>query len=129
MGLVQIGASILTSLLIGALTRFAPTARTTRVYLLLAASVLAVYWFQPVVPLRSFDFWLPSLSLALVLLIWFVTSQSGAWKSRQNLIGLFVIVGLATLIDLSRYIFIDPTFLRTSPPQFVQYLVFVFALV
>jgi D-alanyl-lipoteichoic acid acyltransferase DltB (MBOAT superfamily) len=120
MGLTQILASILTALLVGALTR-----STTRVYFLLAASVLAVYWFQPVVPLRSFDFWLPSLSLALVILVWFITSQSGSWKSKENLIGLSIIVGLATFIDLSRYIFIDPTFLRTSPPQFVQFCLFV----
>jgi D-alanyl-lipoteichoic acid acyltransferase DltB (MBOAT superfamily) len=124
MGLTQILASILTSLLVGALTR-----STTRVYFLLVISVLAVYWFQPVIPLRSFDFWLPSLSLALVLLTWFITSQAGAWESSQNLIGLSIIVGLATLVDLSRYIFPEPIFTQTSPPQFVQYLVFVFALV
>ncbi len=65
MGLIQIGASILTALLIGALTRGAQSLRN---YLLLALSVLAVYWFQPLLPLRSFDFWLPSLSLAFVIL-------------------------------------------------------------
>ena len=54
MGLTQIAASILTSILVGALTRGA-----WRTYSLLALSALAVYWFQPVVPLRSFDFWLP----------------------------------------------------------------------
>ena len=47
------------ALLVGALARGA-----LRIYFLLALSVLAVYWFQPVIPLRSFDFWLPSLSLA-----------------------------------------------------------------
>jgi len=119
MGLTQILASILTALLVGALTR-----STTRVYFLLAASVLAVYWFQPVVPLRSFDFWLPSLSLALVLLIWFITSQTNAWKLHQNLVGLSVIIGLVTLVDLSRYIFSDPIFTQTSPPQFVQFFLF-----
>ena len=87
MGLTQIAASILTALLVGILTR-----GTWRTYALLALSVLAVYWFQPVTPLRSFDFWIPTLSLALVILIWFITSQSGAWKSRQNLIGLSLII-------------------------------------
>src|SRR5215212_1576313 len=108
MGLLQIGASILTSLLIGALTHFA---RPARAYLLLAFSILAVYWFQPIVPLRSFDFWLPSLTLALVILVWFITSQSGSqasavsstWHSPQNLIALTILVGLPALIDISRY--------------------------
>ena len=119
MGLTQIVASILTSVLVGALTRGA-----WRTYSLLALSALAVYWFQPVVPLRSFDFWLPSLSLALVILTWFITSQPGAWKTRQNITGLFIIVGIVTLVDISRYIFPQPILTGTTPPQFIQYLVF-----
>ena len=121
MGLIQIGASILIALLIGALAR---GAQILRVYLLLAFSVLAVYWFQPALPLRSFDFWLPSLSLALTILTWLVISSSGVWRSRQNLIGLAIIVGLVTLIDLSRYLLPDPILTATTPPQFFQYLVF-----
>ncbi|HET6821398.1 MAG TPA: MBOAT family O-acyltransferase, partial [Anaerolineales bacterium] len=119
MGLIQLGASILTALLIGALTRGA-----LRTYLLLASSVLAVYWFQPALPLRSFDFWLPSLSLALTILTWLVVSPSGVWRLRQNLIGVSIILGLVTLIVLSRYLFPDPIFTATTPPQFFQYLVF-----
>ncbi len=119
MGLIQIGASILTAWLVGALTR-----GTWRTYSLLALSVLAVYWFQPVMPLRSFDFWIPTLSLALVILIWFITSPTGVWKFRQNLIGLSILIGLVTLIDLSRYILPDPILTATTPPQFIQYFLF-----
>lgn len=121
MGLTQIGVSILTALLVGTVTRGA-----WRTYSLLALSVLAVYWFQPVVPLRSFDFWLPSLSLVFVILTWFITSQADAWRSCQNLIGLSIITGLVTLIELSRYIFPDPILTATTPPQFIQFIVFVF---
>jgi D-alanyl-lipoteichoic acid acyltransferase DltB (MBOAT superfamily) len=120
MGLTQIGASILTALLVGALTR-----GTWRTFALLVLSVLAVYWFQPVAPLRSFDFWLPSLSLAFVTLTWFITSQTSTWKSRPNLIGLSVIIGFVTLIDLARYIFPQPFLTGTTPPQFIQYSIFV----
>ena len=120
MGLIQIGASILTALLVGAVTR-----GTWRTYALLVLSVLAVYWFQPIIPIRSFDFWIPTLSLAFVILIWFITSQPGAWKSRQNLIGLSIIVGLVTLVDLARYIFPKPFLTGTTPPQFIQLIVFV----
>ncbi len=120
MGLTQIAASILTSLLVGALTRGA-----SRMYLLLALSVLAVYWFQPVVPLRSFDFWLPSLSLTFVILTWFITSQADAWRLRQNLYGLIIIVGLVTIIDLTRYILPDSLLTGTTPPQFIQYVLFI----
>ena len=121
MGLIQIGASILIGLLIGALTR---ERRTLRIYLLLACSVLAVYWFQPALPLRSFDFWLPSLSLALTILTWLVTAPAGAWRLGPNFIGLSIIVGLATLVDLSRYVLPDPVLTATTPPQFFQYCIF-----
>lgn len=116
MGLTQIFASILAALLVGVLTR---TRGTPRVYSLLALSVLAVYWFQPAVPLRSFDFWIPSLSLVLVIITWFITSQSGAWKSRQNIIGLAVIVGVVTLVDVTRYIFPDPFITTTTTPRLI----------
>lgn len=119
MGLTQIGASILAALLVGALTRGA-----TRVYFLLALSVLAVYWFQPAVPLRSFDFWIPSLSLVLVILTWFITAQAGIWKSRQNIIGLAVIVGVVTLVDITRYIFPDPFITTTTTPRLLVVLGF-----
>jgi len=124
MGLTQIAASILTSILVGALTR-----GTKRTYSLLALSVLAIYWFQPVVPLRSFDFWFPSLSLALVILIWLITSASGAWKSKQNAIGLLIIIGVITLIDISRYIFSEPILTATIPPNVIQFITFIAVIV
>lgn len=125
MGLLQIAVSIAAALLVGVLTQ---TRRALRTYLLLALSVLAVYWFQPVIPLRSFDFWLPSLSLALVILVWYITSQTDAWRSHQNLFGLLIIIGLVTIIALSRYIFPDPVFIATTPPRFINFLGFAITL-
>jgi D-alanyl-lipoteichoic acid acyltransferase DltB (MBOAT superfamily) len=137
MGLLQVGASILTSLLIGALTHFARAART---YLLLAFSILAVYWFQPLVPLRSFDFWLPSATLGLVVLTWFITfprstqadadttSAASTWRSTPNLIALAILVGLPALIDLSRYFLAEPLITAAPPPRFSVFALFVVAL-
>ena len=124
MGLTQIAASILTSILVGALTR-----GTHRTYSLLALSLLAIYWFQPVVPLRYFDFWFPSLSIALVILTWLITSTPGAWKARQNIVGLLIIAGVVTLIELTRYILPAPFLTATLPPNILQYLVFLIAIV
>lgn len=119
MGLVEIAASFAAALLTGALARGA-----LRTYLLLALSVLAVYWFQPALPLRFFDFWLPSITLALVILTWFLTSRPESWKVHQNALALGIIVGIATLIELSRYLLPDPVFTETLPPPFIQYFVF-----
>ncbi len=124
MGLTQIGASIAAALLVGALTR-----GTTRVYFLLVLSILALYWFQPILPFRSFDFWIPSLSLALVLLTWLTTSSATAWKSRHNLMGVGIIVSVVTLIELTRYLLPQPIFTATPPPQFIQYLIFLLIVV
>lgn len=120
MGLIEIAASAAAALVVGALTRGA-----WRTYLLLSLSVFAVYWFQPAIPLRSFDFWLPSITLALVILTWFITAKSDTWRASQNLIALGMIAGIATLVELSRYL-PEPVITTTFPPQFVQYLVFVF---
>lgn len=119
MGLSQIAASILASILVGTLTH-----GTRRTYSLLVLSVLALYWFQPVIPLRFFDFWFPSLSIALVILTWFITSQPNTWKSRQNLTGLLIIAGIITVVDLSRYILPESVLTATTPPQLTQYLIF-----
>jgi alginate O-acetyltransferase complex protein AlgI len=115
MGLIQIGVSVLAALLVGSLTRGA-----VRTYLLLFLSVLAIYWFQPALPFRSFDFWIPSISLFFVILTWCITSQAGAWKVRQNLIGLFIIIGTILMVDLTRYIFPDPILtISTTPRLFI----------
>lgn len=122
MGLIEIAASIAAALLVGALTRGA-----WRTYLLLALSVFAVYWFQPAIPLRSFDFWLPSLTLAFVILTWSITAPAGAWKSRENWMALAIIVAVITFIDLSRYIFPQPI-LSSSTPRFILFVAFLIAI-
>ena len=119
MGLLEIAVSVAAALLVGALAR--GTWRTT---LLLVLSILAVYWFQPVIPLRSFDFWLPTLTLALVILTWLVTSKLDAWRARQNISVLLLIVGVVTFVNLSRYFLPTPVLTGTTPPAFSQYLIF-----
>jgi D-alanyl-lipoteichoic acid acyltransferase DltB (MBOAT superfamily) len=123
MGLIEIAASFAAAILVGVLTR-----GTWRTYLLLALSVLAVFWFQPAIPLRSFDFWFPALTLGFVILTWFITSKADTWRARQNLIALFIIIGIATSTDLSRYFLPKPILTATTPPQFIQYLVLVLIL-
>jgi D-alanyl-lipoteichoic acid acyltransferase DltB (MBOAT superfamily) len=122
MGLTQIGASILTALLVGAWMR-----GTNRVFFLLALSALAVFWFQPAIPLRSFDFWIPSLSILLVVTVWFITSSAGTWRARQNIVGLAVLAGAVVLVALTRYIFPDPVLTTTTPPRLVLVLGFILA--
>jgi D-alanyl-lipoteichoic acid acyltransferase DltB (MBOAT superfamily) len=133
-GLLQVGATIVAALFVGAATHFVSRART---YRLLAFSILALYWFQPAVPLRSFDFWFPSLTLALILLVWLITfphldranQEPSPWRSRGDWLALLLIAGLPVLIALSRYILPDPVFTATPPPPFDRFLIFLLILV
>jgi D-alanyl-lipoteichoic acid acyltransferase DltB (MBOAT superfamily) len=125
MGLTQIGVSVLAALLVGLFTRGARSA--FRAALLLWLSVLAIYWFQPALPFRSFDFWLPTLSLALMLLTWYVTASNGAWRMRSNLIGMFIIVGTIALIALSRYFIPEPWITSSTPPRISTVMTFLVA--
>ncbi|MCC7361773.1 MAG: MBOAT family protein [Anaerolineales bacterium] len=77
MTLLQLGVFALLALLGGALVP--PRARG---WLLLAASVLALYWLQPLTPLRSFDFWFPTATLALTVFVWAATQPVPAPPAR-----------------------------------------------
>jgi alginate O-acetyltransferase complex protein AlgI len=57
---------------------FAPIARVlarlgARQWLVLAGSVLAIYWLQPLTPIRYLDFWFPTAALALTVWTWAAT--------------------------------------------------------
>jgi alginate O-acetyltransferase complex protein AlgI len=71
MTLAQILVFCLLALAIGCVRRF-------RSWLLLIASLLAVYWLQPQTPIRHLDFWLPTGSIALAMIVW------GASRGRQK---------------------------------------------
>jgi D-alanyl-lipoteichoic acid acyltransferase DltB (MBOAT superfamily) len=59
-----------------------------------------------------------------VILTWFITAKADAWRERPNLIALAIIIGVATLVDLSRYFLPDPILTATTPPNAVQFLIF-----
>ena len=49
-----------------------------RNWLLLIASLLALYWLQPSTPIRNLDFWLPTASLGLAVIVWVATTPRGS---------------------------------------------------
>src|SRR5574341_533096 len=91
-----------------------------RSWLILAASVVGVFWLPPVSPIRGLDFWLSIATLGLSLLTWAVVRHSpdGARMiQRGDLVALAVIGGLIIAISLTRYV--DPLCCLTAsrPPQ------------
>jgi D-alanyl-lipoteichoic acid acyltransferase DltB (MBOAT superfamily) len=91
-----------------------------RGWFMLVASVLALYWLQPSTPIRNLDFWLPTASLAVTIIVWFATSPRPHPTTRLlDYSTLLVIAGLIVAVSLNRYI--DYCCLTpTRPPEFFR---------
>ena len=91
-----------------------------RQWLLLGASVLAVFWLQPWLPLRYADFILPALTLALTVAGWQATRKRGEDglqpMRREDWAALGVVAGLALLMGLNRYLAPDLRLTPSRPP-------------
>ena len=86
-------------------------------WLLLAGSVLAIYWMQPSMPVRYLDFWLPTATLGLAVLVWAAT-RSGHERNEtrekgkeleerekgENWWAAAVLTGIVLLVGLMRYL-------------------------
>jgi alginate O-acetyltransferase complex protein AlgI len=77
MALPHIFVFSLVSALVGWLAR-----ARWREWLLLCLSLVALYALQPATPIRYLDFWLPTASLGLTVLIWVVTRGAPAPPAR-----------------------------------------------
>ena len=91
-----------------------------RGWLLLAVSALTIYWLQPGMPIRYLDFWLPTATLGLAVLIWVVVSTQEVSRQRENLLAGGVLGAVALAVAATRYIGSGNVFLATRPPQFGQ---------
>lgn len=90
--------------------------RLSRPWLLFAASVLAVFWLQPATLVRSFDFWLPALSLGFAALVWALTLPAGYARDRQDTAAAAALAGGVLLLAATRYLD-APLFTASRPPQ------------
>src|SRR5512143_2131792 len=93
--------------------------RRWREWLLLVFSLLALYALQPATPIRYLDFWLPTASVGLTVLVWAATRPSPAASApqgaapaakaagqpdSQTLISAGIIGGVIVLIAATRYL-------------------------
>jgi len=113
------------SLAAGALPR-------ARAWLLCVASVLAVYWLQPALPVRNLDFWLPTASIVLAAAVWIITERKrppmgeagtaatgGSRPAREDWITLAVIGLTIAALALTRYLDPEPILTAARPPEFI----------
>lgn len=97
---------------------------------LLIASVLTIFWLQPALPIRGFDFWIPVFTLIITIFSWHITSD--ATFNRKNIFTLVIIVNVILLINSTRYFSFAQIFTPSRPPQIevtlMIFLIFGFAL-
>lgn len=91
-----------------------------RRWLIYSASVLAVYWLQPALPVRYLDFWLPTGTLALAVLGWLLTAPPEKRFTRKNALAAALLAGLVLLAGLSRYLGGGDWLLANRPPPASQ---------
>ena len=76
--------SIISVLVLAAVAILISFLKRGRSLTILAASAALVYWLEPGVNNPSVNFWLPTLTLALAVLSWAVTSSPENRSFRKN---------------------------------------------
>jgi len=91
-----------------------------RKYLILSLSVFVLYYFQPALSIRYLGFWLPTVTLAITLLSWILTSRSEdhTWKDFWK--PGVIILGAILLFSASRYISLISFITSYQPPLINQ---------
>jgi D-alanyl-lipoteichoic acid acyltransferase DltB (MBOAT superfamily) len=118
MTLALILVSIVVAAMLGLVTR-----NRWRIPLLLGSCALAVYAFQPVLPVRGLDFWLPTVTLAITSLTWILTTPREQRSWRINWPGAAILGGIVLALGLTRYLGFSVYLTASHPPQTLQILV------
>jgi alginate O-acetyltransferase complex protein AlgI len=95
---------------------FVPARR--RGWVLLIASVIAIYALQPALTVRYLDFILPTLTLILVVLVWAVTQPPDSDPTTTRAV-LLVIGALVIALSLTRYLAAEVRITPSRPPDVV----------
>jgi alginate O-acetyltransferase complex protein AlgI len=86
-----------------------------RDWFLLIASVCVMFWLQPALPIRGFDFWIPILTLIITIFSWYITTDRTF--NRKNIFTLVIIASIILLINATRYFSFAQIFTPSRPPQ------------
>jgi len=97
--------------------------RRWRISFLLVTSLIAVYWLQPSTPIRNLDFWLPTASIFLTILVWAITHQVQVRQTRQTWITAFIVLGVVLLVGVTRYVEPICCLTPSRPPDLIRILV------
>ena len=111
--------TVLIFVLIAIFLRLVPN-KSVRLWLLSAANVLMIYWLQSQIPVRYLNFWLPTLTIFLTVVSWFLITPREELRFKKNLPMLLFLVGAVLLVAASRYFDLTRHFLASRPPHLLQ---------
>ena len=83
---------------------------------LLAGSLVALYWLQPSTPIRNLDFWLPTTSILLTILVWAWTCAARL-KFSEWAAPAVIILACVLVIAITRYTGTLCCLTPTRPPD------------
>jgi alginate O-acetyltransferase complex protein AlgI len=88
-----------------------------RFWLISAVSAAAIYLLQPEIPIRYMSFWLPSLTIFVVVINWILTTPREERRWKANLPMLLFLAAAILLAAASRYLYLETPLLASRPPQ------------
>ncbi len=115
-------ALILVSIVVAAMLGLG-TRNRWRTPLLLGISALAVYAFQPALPVRGLDFWLPTATLAFAALTWILTTPREQRSWRTNWPAAAILGGIVLALGLTRTLGLSLRLTASRPPQMIPILI------
>jgi len=90
-------------------------------WFMLIVSVLVIFWLQPALPIRGFDFWIPIATLVITIFSWYITANHDARSKKNNWIVISVIASIILLLNLTRFLPFDSILTPSRPPQIEIY--------
>ncbi|MGD0612039.1 MAG: MBOAT family O-acyltransferase [Anaerolineales bacterium] len=88
-----------------------------RLYFLLGLSALAVFAFQPALPIRGLDFWLPTATLSVAVIGWALTAPRALRTWRNTWLAALILGTIVLALALTRYINLPSLLTASLPPQ------------
>jgi D-alanyl-lipoteichoic acid acyltransferase DltB (MBOAT superfamily) len=88
-----------------------------RGWFLFGGSVIALYWLQPFLPIRFSGFILPSLTLALTAVVWYLTRPHDYQTSREDWQTFAFMAGLIVALSLLRFVPSTYNLVLNRPPH------------
>jgi D-alanyl-lipoteichoic acid acyltransferase DltB (MBOAT superfamily) len=86
---------------------------------LLGTSVFFIYLLQPTQQIVSFAYWMPTATLVLTILCWWLVSTPEVRGWQKNWAAVLVIVGVMLIVDLNQFIGLDQIYMTTTPRLWV----------